>query len=225
MSVLNKVVSDWYRDYYNQICVTARDSIFSRYVHRTMERKNKSNKGLKILEVGGHSGEHLIYVENSYSSYLLTDLQKISAKLKKEMEIGGVKFAIADAQNLNLKSATFDRVISTCLFHHLSDPYKAAIELRRVTKVGGTITILIPTDPGFCYRGLQYLTSGIRAKRANIYSQMNLVHAIEHRNHFLGLKNLLEKAFQGCELKLSYYPFRIPSYNANAFTVLTVKNR
>lgn len=223
MNELDNTVSSWYRNYYNQICVTAHDSIFSKYTHKSLERRHKSNQGLKILEVGGHTGEHVIYVEKSYDKYLITDIQRISAKLKSELKYDGIDFAVANVENLNLKSETFDRVISTCLFHHLVDPYKAAIEIKRVTKPGGIISILIPTDPGFCYRILQYLTSGIKAKRANLYSQMELVHAIEHRNHFLGIKNLLSRAFQECEIKFTYYPFRIPSYNLNAFTILTIK--
>ena len=225
MNDLDKVISDWYKNHYNQICITARDSIFSRYIHKTLERHHRSNQGLRILEVGGHTGEHVIYVEQSFSHYLLTDIQKISTKLKKDLKVEGVNFKVADIHNLDLPSKTFDRVISTCLFHHLADPHQAALELKRVTKPGGIVSILIPTDPGFCYRALQYLTSGFRAKLAHLYPQLELVHAIEHRNHFLGIKYLLENAFQECEMKLSYYPFRIPSYNANAFAVLTIKKQ
>jgi ubiquinone/menaquinone biosynthesis C-methylase UbiE len=43
----------------------------------------------------------------------------------------------------------FDHVKITCVLHHVSDIFKSAQEIRRVTKHEGKIIIFVPTGPGF----------------------------------------------------------------------------
>lgn len=219
----------WYLDNYNRINATAvPNSLSNRILHKLIEKPFKSNRNLDILEVGANAGEHLPYVAPGYANYIMTDIRPLSDdsaldKIRKKSPSGGViDFQIADVQLLPFKDSSFDRSISTCLFHHLDNPILAFREMKRVTKTGGTISILIPNDPGILYRGLRGITTLRAAKKEGIYREAQLVHAIEHRNHYLQLKTLLNSQFRKDKITVSNFPFKINSYNLNALTVFHI---
>jgi hypothetical protein len=95
-------------------------------------------------------------------------------------------------------------------------------EVRRVTQLGGTISILIPNDPGMLYRLLRQATTLRVAKRENLYDEAQLVHALEHRNHYLQLESLLNHTFQNDQVETNSFPLRLRNYNFNALTVFHV---
>jgi SAM-dependent methyltransferase len=113
-------------------------------------------------------------------------------------------------------------VISTCLFHHLNDPFSGFSEIRRVTKVGGTASILIPNDPGIFYRILRSLTTNRNARKKGLKAEANLNHALEHRNHYLQLNALLREVFKSDRIIQNNYPFRIKGYDINALTTFHI---
>jgi ubiquinone/menaquinone biosynthesis C-methylase UbiE len=219
-------LKDFYTKYYNTINVTAiNESFFSKVMHKTIEIEYKINLGLTILEVGGHSGEHVPYVKNyrSAASYLIVDILDLNKQQKNHFRNLGVKYEKQNVENLKFSDNSFDRVISTCLFHHLSDPLKGFQEIRRVTKVGGHIDILFANDPGLMYRFLRNITSVRRAAKLNLKKELEYVHAIEHRNHFLGLKSLAKKVFDSDTIKFVGFPFHVDIFNLNAFTILRIE--
>jgi ubiquinone/menaquinone biosynthesis C-methylase UbiE len=215
---------EWYQKNYNLINASAiTNSLASKIMHRVMEVSNKSNLNSEILEVGANKGEHLDFVVDDYKSYVMTDIRRTDIpNLKRDKRH---HFVIADVQNLPFKEYTFDRVISTCLLHHLDDPIQGLLEMRRVTKVGGVITILIPNDPGIMYRILRWGTTLRYAKKQGILNEAQLFHALEHRNHYLQLRSLLFEVFSPDLISSSYFPLFIESYNLNAFTVFNVTKR
>jgi SAM-dependent methyltransferase len=133
-----------------------------------------------------------------------------------------VENQIADVESLPFADKSFDRVISTCLFHHLDNPIKGFEQLRRVTKDGGKVSILIPNDPGIVYRSLRRATTLQNAKKLGLYTEAEFIHAIEHRNHYLQLKTLLESQFKKDKIFSSSFPFKFSSYNLNALTVFHI---
>ena len=219
----------WYRDNYNRINATAvPNSLSNRILHKLIEKPFKTNANLEILEVGANAGEHLPYVAADFSNYTMTDIRplvdnKTLNEIRSRYKVkGSVNFQIADVQNLPFEDQTFDRVISTCLFHHLDRPLDAFKEVRRVANIGGTISILIPNDPGIMYRLLRGLTSVRAAKQEGLHHEVQLVHAIEHRNHFLQLKTLLEYQFKKDIISISSFPLKVNSYNLNAISVFHI---
>ena len=228
---MNKVdlIAEWYANHYHQINATAReDSIFSRVLHKSLEKSHKSNTGLQILEVGSNKAEHSYFVEPSWKSggsYLATDIRIPS---KKDLDVLiqlGITFAAEDVQDMSFESCKFDRVISTCLFHHLPNPIQAFEEIRRVTKIGGAIDILIPNDPGLMYHLLRNLTTLRKARKKNVLEKARLIHALEHQNNFLSLMELAKHVFQNDSFSVRGFPFFFNSFNLNAFTVVSVKRK
>lgn len=218
--------NDWYQDHYNKINVTATEgSIFSKVLHWSLEKAHKSNRGLHILEVGSHNGEHVKYVKDDWKisgSYLATDIRSLKSDELNNLFSIGVAYEEQDVENLTFPDNKFDRVISTCLFHHLIDPVKGFQEVRRVTKGGGSIDILLPNDPGLMYRFLRKQTTLRKANKMNLKNTAEFVHALEHRNHYLALSVLAAKVFEGDLIKAIGFPFYADSYNLNAFTVLRI---
>ena len=218
--------NNWYADFYNKVNVTATEtSIFSKFLHWALERGHKSNYGLDILEVGSNRGEHVKYVKDDWKflgSYLATDIRSLGSKELNKLTALGVSYQEQNVEKLTFPDNHFDRVISTCLFHHIANPIKGFQEVRRVTKIGGNIDILLPNDPGLMYRSLRRLTTIRKASELNLKNVAELVHALEHRNHYLALSVIAAKVFEGDLIKTFGFPFYFDIYNLNAFTVLRI---
>jgi SAM-dependent methyltransferase len=218
-------IEEWYKTNYSPVNATAvSDSLANKVLHKLIEKPFKSNLDLEILEVGANQGEHLKFVKSDFARYVMTDIRPIE-KFTSTAARGGVEAQVANVESLPFSDNSFDRVIATCLFHHLENPIKGFEQLRRVTKVGGKISILIPNDPGIVYRFLRRITTVRNAKKLGLFTEAKIIHAIEHRNHYLQLETLLEYVFRNDELATRSFPFNGRSYNFNAITVFEVTVR
>jgi phosphatidylethanolamine/phosphatidyl-N-methylethanolamine N-methyltransferase len=221
MSLNEFDLGKWYENDYATVNASANPNSFAfKYMHKSLEQGFQSNSGLSILEIGANIGEHINFVAKDFDSYIFTDIREPKIT---DMKNSKIKFQIADVQNLPFEDSTFDRVISTCVFHHLNDPVKGLQELRRVVRVGGHISILLPNDPGIMYRVLRSLTTLRTAKRLRVLPETQLVHALEHKNHYLAIKTLIAWIFGNDQVKTKFKPFVFPGYNINAMTVINIK--
>lgn len=216
------ILANWYRYHYNTIAATADGSFFHRFMHQAMERPYVGKSFSSVLEVGGNRGEHVPFVQHFFNDYTLTDLAppEVGEELLKDPR---VRTEVADVTALEYPDETFERVISTCVMHHVSSPLTAASEMRRVTRPGGVVTILVPTDPGLAYRLGRAATSGRNARRAGLAEDLKLVSALDHSNHFRSIRAQLQHAFRHDEVMLNWRPFRVPSVELNAFVVVHVR--
>lgn len=214
------ILDDWYRHHYSQVVATADGSFFERYIHRSMEQRYGPGQHFsRVLEVGANRGEHLPYVRSSFDHYLLTDLRppEVSDAVRTDPRI---ELGTCDVNRLPFESGSFDRVIATCVLHHVDSPLVAAAEMRRVAVPGsGRVTVFVPTDPGLAYRVGKALTSGRAARKRGIEEQHRLVNAIDHRNHVRAILTQLRYAFRKDEVSLRWGPWRLPSVELNAFVV------
>lgn len=217
-----QIVRDWYAGPYQEVTASANGSFFESYMHRQLEAPLSGNDRFdRVLELGGNRGEHFPYVRHRFSEYVLTDLEvpELPDDLSSDSRI---QLESCDAGDLPYPDSSFDRVIMTCVMHHVDSPLEAAAQMRRVTRPGGVISILVPTDPGTAYRWGREVTSGVMARRRGLHKQMSLVHAVSHHNHFRSIRRQLQHVFGSDEVLLNYRPFRVPSMNMNAFSVWTV---
>jgi phosphatidylethanolamine/phosphatidyl-N-methylethanolamine N-methyltransferase len=214
-------LNKWYESDYALINASANpNSLVFKYLHKSLEKNFKSNAGFEILEIGANIGEHVSFVSKNFESYTLSDIRQTKFLNQGNPKI---KFHIADVESLPFEDCTFDRIISTCVFHHLDDPTMGLEEIRRVVRIGGYISILLPNDPGIMYRALRGLTTLRTARRHGLLDEVQLVHALEHKNHYLSIRTLIKWVFENDQIKLSFKPFWIPSYNVNAITVITIR--
>lgn len=213
----------WYEDGYPTIAASANGSVFERYVHRMMERGyGRQHRFGQVLEVGGDRGQHVPYVRHGFDSYLLTDVEAPGLLVRGSLD-SRVICDTADVHQLQYPSNGFDRVIATCLLHHVDDPLLALHEMRRVARrEGGVLTLLLPTDPGIVYRIGKRLTTGRRAAKAGYSDRYELLAALDHRNHFPSIIQQLIHVFRKDHVRLDWRPFRVPGWHLNAFVVVHV---
>lgn len=100
--------------------------------------------GEKVLDVGCGSGSLLIEAKTRYPNSDIVGIdpdKKVLRLAERKLEQAGVKARLVQgfAQELPFPSASFDLVISTLIFHHLSSSVKIATtrEIYRVLKENG----------------------------------------------------------------------------------------
>lgn len=218
-------VDVYYKEFYSRMMGHDSQGLLSilwKYPHLLMEKPFKSNQGLDILELGCGEGEHIGFVRENYKSYIATDidqerLDRISNHLPERASVSA-----CNAETLPFPDQSFDRVIATCLLAHLSDPESALREWRRVTRIGGSLTIYIPCEPGFALRLFRKLFSAPKAKKLG-FDGFNLYISRDHRNDAFRLLNIAAEVFGEDRLKYVFRPFFFRSWYLNLFSLLQVK--
>lgn len=207
-------------DRYQRLTLTGDPSSWGHaLLHRLLESGESNRHYARVLEVGANRGEHLAFVRHRWSEYVMLDLvDRIEGALPP-----GARFVPGDALALPFPDSHYDRTVMTCVLHHLADPEQAMAELRRVTRPGGRVSVLLPTDPGIAYRTMRALTSGRRARRSSVARQQRLSHAREHRNHFASLLIMLRSVFADDHVDVRYFPLPVPTWNLNLLTVVRVR--
>lgn len=195
---------------------------FHRLTHKQLESGLDEYFGESILEIGVNRGEHLTFVKHPFDLYVATDYRVT------DLDLGAkdskVSQAACSAELLPFLSASFDRVVLTCVLHHLRDPLMSLSEIRRVTKPNGIISILLPCDPGLAYRISWAMTSGRRLRRLGVVNPQ-LFHSLEHHSHFAALRTYIAETFKNDKINTRWWPWRSPSWNLNLFTVISVQVR
>lgn len=190
-------LSEFYETFYSRTQYTGAMGKFHDLYHRAIEKGHHSNKELRILEVGAGFAEHLNFVSLDFKEYVISDLnlQENNEHMKHNIEGLGLtddprlKFVTCDISSIPYDDGYFDRVIITCVLHHVKDLEKALVEIRRVTKDGGTVSIYVPCDPGFVYRLIRHFASHRKQMRV-MQAEMGYVKyiwSLEHINHFPGI--------------------------------------
>ncbi|HEY9825707.1 MAG TPA: class I SAM-dependent methyltransferase [Stenomitos sp.] len=171
----------------------------------------------RVLEVGAGTGAHLPFVRHSFDEYTLTDLDpktlEVAKKKLTDIPNGKVTFEVQTGSELACPDNTFDRLVATHVLEHIYQPHLALKEWRRVLKHGGTLSILIPTDPGMAWRLGRHF-----GPRKNAIAQgiaYDYVMAREHVNSCNNLIAILRHYFP--ESKEAWWPLPIPSIDLNLF--------
>jgi SAM-dependent methyltransferase len=188
--------------------------------HSKMEKTLSDFKFSKTLELGAGNGEHLDFIEHNFDEYFVTDLKppRLNKKWKADQR---VQCHVVDAENIPYAAATFDRVVVTCLLHHVSNPEKVLLEILRVLKNEGVATLFLSCDPGLLVRMLRAITTA-RAADKNGFKGYGLMVARDHRNHIGSLLQMVRFVFRSCEINIRFYPFRIHSWNLNGYVVVQI---
>ena len=221
---IEKIKNKWYAKHYSSLNISAdQNSVVFKTLHRLIENKADSTFNSNILEVGSGNGEHFSFVERGWKSYTCLDIRTPNRGILNLLRNNECSFQLGDVHSMPFKNSKFDRVISTCLFHHLDNPLVAMMELLRVTKVGGQITILLPNDPGFAYRFFRRHTTLKRVKKSGLQKEQELIHALEHKNHFLSLLVILQDVIKNHSYTIKGFPFPGIRYNLNFVQIINIR--
>lgn len=177
-----------------------------------MELDIKGRHFSQVLEVG-RVGKHLDFIKHTFDKYIISDLRlpKLNNKWSSENRITPFE---ANAENLPFKNSLFDRVIATCLLHHIEKPERALEEINRVLKPNRTGTIFLSCDPEIMVRLLRAFSTKHRARKQG-FDGYSLMIARDHRNHVGSLLEMAKYDFRDRRLKIDYDPFKASSWNLN----------
>ena len=112
--------------------------------------------GSKVLEAGCGIGAQmrLLLKRSPDADYTCIDISDKSLataqRLKEQPGFEKVTFQQENIHQLSFADETFDHIFVCFVLEHLDDPVAALVELKRVLKTGGTITV-IEGDHGSCF--------------------------------------------------------------------------
>jgi SAM-dependent methyltransferase len=157
-------ISDWYeKDNFKNIYYSGFSGWVSKQFHKLLEQGRTTNTNV-LLEVGATHGQHFSYVKHPYSKYILSDLS-VSPELKAFTSLPKISVMEIDVNNMfQIRDCEIDRLISTCLLHHLLDINPALYEIKRVLAKNGIADILVPNDPSLLWNLGRSLLTFPRAK-------------------------------------------------------------
>jgi ubiquinone/menaquinone biosynthesis C-methylase UbiE len=221
--------TQYYEKFFDKIVNRGFNGYLYAFTHKKLEliprlpNGKKRTVSLNILEVGGGSGQHAEFVKNSFEMYTITDINKLLLpKNTRKSRSLKINYLVADIQDLQFDDETFDRVIVTCLLHHLENVEKALSEILRVTKKTGLLSIYVSCDPGLLNRLARMFLVIPKAKKIG-FLEYRLMIAREHRNHFTSIETMIKHVFRGQNIQQKFYPFAIRSWNFNAFCVFQIQ--
>lgn len=223
-----KTIQDIYNLNYGILRNPKNDFSHSKY-HKALESYLPLTNFSKVLEIGAGSGEHLHFIKHNFDVYHLTDIKlpTLSEKtntLVNQFHATGklLRIETADAESLQYEDKVFDRVIVTCVLHHLNRPLQALTEIRRVIKPGGLVSIYLPSDPGIVYRLAQHFVSTRKLKDFLTSDEIKILRSMEHRNHVGSLENLIKSAFLNDNLSVKHFPKNL-GWNLRFYSIYQIK--
>ena len=194
-------------------------------MHKSIERAHTTKTHFeKVLEIGANKGEHLQYVNHSFDQYFLTDIKSHQlTELPTNEKRSGLIFQREDARQLSFASKHFDRVLCSCVLHHINDAESALVEMRRVLKPGGVADLFLSSDPGFAFRIGRYLGPVREAKKLHLDGVKRLVDARDHLNHVAGLTRLIRHVFRNDIIIERSHPIPHFSWNLSFWKTFHIK--
>ena len=187
--------------------------------HRLLERQfGSSDHFSRVLEIGAGTGEHFSFVRHSFDQYIMTDMDaKTQAVAQKKLQdttnAEKISFVIQPGNKLSYPDNSFDRVIASHVLEHLYYPHLVLKEWARILKNGGTLSVLIPAEPGLAWKLGRQLGPRQRAIAKGI--AYDYVVAREHVNSCNNLISFMRHYFS--ERVESWWPLPIPLVDLNLF--------
>ena len=126
-------------------------SIFTKKIDPVLEHKKNLfekigiiiRQNSKILDVGCGNGLDARLVSKRANIVLGIDKSFNKEWIMQKSNLANkLFFSVADAKSLPFKDNNFDFVFAKDVLHHVDNPYEIIKEIKRTTKIGGTIIII-----------------------------------------------------------------------------------
>ncbi len=194
--------------------------------HRELERKfnNSSEFSNKfILEFGGGRNPHYKWISDSscVDEYHIVDF--VDSKLD-SFNSSKVRFhSIEKFNSSNEFEGFFDRIIACHVLEHISNPFEEILKWVTMLKPGGTISLLLPNDPGLLWGIARWLyKKKLKFSGWSDLREYDLAVSLEHVN---SIQNLLRiSKFLGIDFvtEIKFWPFRLKVTELNLQTIVHI---
>lgn len=204
-----KWIKDDFMKYWHEV-LPKRYGLIEKFNHEFSVKRR--TLGGRVLEIGAGLGEHIAYEDLSNTEYYALELRAEMA-LKISERFPTVRTIVGDCQErLNFSDKYFNTVIAIHVLEHLPNLPKALSEVRRVIKDDGQFFVVIPCEGGLAY-SLARKISAQRIFEKRYQMKYDWCIGSEHINVPKEIIEELEKFFTIKDK--SYFPFKLPSINAN----------
>lgn len=187
--------------------------------HKKLEKN--TNDSEKVLEIGAGNGHHFKFVTHNFKEYHMVDPQLYLGSDISDPRIIQHKKDFLDCTFLE---GNFDRIIMTCVLHHIENPYKFLTKVRATLKPGGLFSFYMPTDPSIItFLNRRFLVEPT-AKRLGVLNY-DLINAIEHKNSVYSLNRILRDVFIDCKIRTSFFPLPfLPFICINGYIIFSIRS-
>lgn len=218
-------LNKWYSQYYSKTSYGCYSGSAHQYLHKSIERRYSSTDLFsRTLELGGNTGEHVPFVHHKFDEYFLVDkFDNLDENAKSVLKNGKIQFVLADAEALPFEDKSFDRILCTCLLHHVFHPELVLTEIRRLLKPGAPVDIFLSSDPGMLFRLGRNLTTKRNSSILGLKRVKELVDARDHINHTAGLETLISHVFRNDKITKKTYPFSNVGWNFSFWSVFHIE--
>jgi SAM-dependent methyltransferase len=172
------------------------------------------------VEIGAGLGEHLEFEDLAGQDYTCVEMREnMAAKIRARFP--SVKTVVGDCQaRLPFEDASVDRFIAIHVLEHLPNLPAALDEARRILAPGGTMSVVIPCDPGLAYEVARKISAerlfrkwyripyGWLIRREHINSPAEIIGELKRR---FTIKHQM------------HWPLIVPIVNANLIIGLTLR--
>ncbi|MCB1438726.1 MAG: class I SAM-dependent methyltransferase [Nitratireductor sp.] len=174
-----------------------------------------------VVEIGAGSGQHPATVRHTYDRYVITDyndrmLDQARARYRDDNRF---EYSVEDARKLSFEDHSFDRLIATHVLEHLVHPHEVLREWTRVLKPGGTLSLVLPCDPGMAWRLGRAL--GVRKRAEDAGLEYDYWMAREHVNSIFNLVTFINYYYK--DRKATWWPMRVPFADVNLIYAVNIK--
>ena len=201
---------------YNSHLYTGIIGVFMRYCHRNLEKFKSEEVYSKILEIGAGTAPHLPYIKHKFQHYYVAETSDFAIDYLKKA--GLEKVIKYDGKNLPFDEYFFDRIIISHVLEHINNPEEFLIEMMRILKRGGVLSISLPTDPGLLWRSSRNMIKLFVLNRTQKLSNIeyDYINSTEHINSIFNLRNIIKYHYRN-NIQETFLPFRIRLPDINLF--------
>jgi SAM-dependent methyltransferase len=213
----HRIQDDWMRYFHERL-----PDDHTRIVRFNHQYAARSAGRGRTLEIGAGLGEHLRYEDLSSQEYHAVELREDMAKAIRR-DFPSVVTVVADCQQrLPYDDATFDRAVAIHVLEHLPNLPAALSEIRRLLRLGGVLSVVIPCEGGLGYSlGRRVTTQRAFEHRYKTSYKWHI--ESDHVNEAREIIGELRHHFEVTDS--TYYPARVPLIDLNLLVGLTCVKR
>lgn len=138
--------SDEYEDWYRNKLNAGEEQVLARWHHQAIPFL-PDVAGKRVLDMGSGVGTFSRYLAQRGAEVVAADFSAVAIQYAQDVvltDLPNASAVVADIHRIPFDDESFDLTICSSTLEHVIDPPRAMSELRRVTKRGGTLLILMP---------------------------------------------------------------------------------